>query len=912
QASFFDYDKDGDLDLFLLNHSTVEYSRGSLEVIPLRQKQNPAFTNKLLRNDNGKFTDVTQAAGIYSNVLTFSLGINVTDANNDGWPDIFIGNDFNEPDYLFINNKNGTFTDQIKDRLDHTSMFSMGSDFADYNNDGLLDFAGLDMLPESNHLQKLHAGVDNFDKISMLMNAGLLKQYSRNMLQRNNGDGTYSEIAQMAGVSNTDWSWCPLFFDFDNDGWKDLFISNGYLRDHTDMDFLKFTADEVLRIQEGKQNISFENYLKKMPSISQPNYYFQNLGDGYHFANRTADWGDPTPTVTQGAAYVDLDNDGDLDLVMNNADEYAFVYRNNAQEQFKHNYLKINLKGNIGNPIGIGAKVYVWQGGRQIYQEQNPVRGFQTSVDPIMNFGLGDKNTIDSLIVIWPTDERQVLQGVKTNQMLELRQSDATEKYHYPDATKSQPICSEIPNALSFTHKENNYNDFKTQLLIPYFYSRPGPAMATADVNGDGRTDVFCGGAQGQAGQLFLQQSDEKYSPSKQPAFEADADLEAVDAVFFDVDGDGDADLLVASGAYESEGTPPADRLYRNENGRFVKDASKDGYLQHSSSCVRAVKSNGQVYLFQGGGVKPGRFPEKNAPDQVTINPGQVDSKTIQLSSTGITTDAVWANVCGDAKPDLIIASEWAPVQIFENQGTQFVPRPDLIPAGQSGLWQSILAMDVDGDGDMDLVAGNLGQNSQWHVTPNAPLELYAGDFDANGSVDPLIFYDVMGQSAPFPAMEDLNSQIPPMKKKFIYFKDYADAGVANILNENQLKSANHLIVNTLQSTLFINDGARFRAVPLPDQAQVAPICALESADINHDGNPDLVAAGNMSMVKVKLGSLDGNHGLVLLGDGKGHFEPLSYQRSGLNVRGDVRALEVVGRQLIVGENNKAVRVFRY
>jgi hypothetical protein len=913
QASFFDYDRDGDLDVFLLNHSTVEYSRGSLEVIPLRQKTHPEFSNKLLRNDGGRYIDVTQEAGIYANVLTFSLGIHIADVNKDFWPDIFIGNDFNEPDYLFINQQNGTFVDEIKTRLDHTSMFTMGVDFADYNNDGFLDFASLDMLPESNHLQKMHAGVDNFDKLTMLSNAGLLKQFSRNMLQRNNGDGTFTEIAQMAGVSNTDWSWSPLFFDFDNDGFKDLFISNGYLRDHTDMDFLKFTADEVLKIQAGKESVNFEEYLEKMPSISQSNYFFQNKGDGYHFDNRTADWGDPQPGVSQGAAYADLDNDGDLDLVINNSNDYAGVYQNNSERIFQHHYLKISLKGQKNNPIGIGTQITAHTGKQLFYLEQNPVRGFQTSVDPILHLGLGQIQQLDSLVVIWPTGEKQVVINVKADQTLELDQRQAT--IRQPGISKkSAPFFVEKPDWIPFKHSENPYNDFKMQLLLPYFYSRPGPAMASADVNGDQREDVYVGGAAGQSGQLYIQMPDGRFKPDASAVWQQDATAEDVDATFVDVDQDGDLDLLVASGAYEAA---LPDRVYLNEQGLWVNKGAQASVLSSmSSGCVRSVRGLQQSFVFQGSGVKPGRFPEKNGLDAVAVISRSGEVQFIPLSLEGLCTDAIWVNICGDENPDLVIAVEWGALQVFENKTTQFVARPDLMPKeAMAGLWQCIQSADLDGDGDLDLIAGNIGQNTPWKVD-NVPLELYAGDFDANGSIDPLLFYGVQGKSYAFPAMEDLLNQVPPMKKKFIYFKDYADAGVTDILNEQQIKEAISFKVNQLSSVVLINEGGRFQMTSLPWEAQVAPICALAVADINHDGFQDIVSAGGFSMVKVRLGNLQGNHGLVLLGDGKGAFRAASREDAGLKLSGDVRKLLMirVGKeaQLWVGINNHAVRVFQH
>jgi hypothetical protein len=913
QASFFDYDLDGDLDLFLLNHSTVEYSRGSLDIYQIRHKKNPAFTNKLLRNDGGKFTNVTEAAGITSNVLSFSLGVSTCDINQDGWPDVFVANDFNEPDYLFINRGDGTFSEAFDRYFDHSSLFSMGCDIADINGDALPDLVTLDMLPESNHLQKMHSGVDNFEKVYQMIRSGFGKQYSRNMLQLNNGDGTFSEIGQFAGISNTDWSWASLFFDFDNDGLRDLFISNGYPRDHTNMDFLKFTADEVLRIQQGEQSVNFQEYLKKMPPIIEPNYYFKNEG-GARFSNRSTAWGLQKPVVTQSAAWADLDNDGDLDLVLNNTNEYADILENHANDNPQHHWLRIRLHGGAANPSGIGAKLYARAGDRIFYLEQNPVRGFQASVDPVLSLGLGAAERLDSLTVVWPGGQRQTLRDVAANATLNLRLSDATEAHRYA-AAPGGAYFREAEGALPFRHTENENNDFKRQGLLPWFYSRQGPALAAADLNGDGLDDVFAGGARGQAARLFVQKRGGGFSEMPQPAFEADAAAEDTDAAFFDADGDGDADLYVCSGGYEFEENDPAlqDRLYLNTgNGRFAKAAGQLPEERMNSTCVRAADANGDgaTDLFVGGGVVPGKFPT-TAPGRLLLNDG--NGRFSLVLEVPDAAEAAWIDADKDGDPDLATAGEWSPIRLYVNEkGTLAARGEQYLPFNSNGLWCSLYAADLDGDGDQDLVAGNIGQNSQLQLKENEVLELRSGDFDGNGSVDPLFFYYVQGKSYPLVSMEDLTNQLPGLRKKFNYFKDYADAGVADILTPEQMQKAEHRQAAILETVWLENTGGRFEKRSLPAEARHAPVEAIAAFDANGDGHTDLLLAGNRSFARVKLGSLDGNHGQLWLGDGKGGFRIAL--RSGLSVRGDTRQLLPLrygpGRALLFGVNDGAARLY--
>ena len=942
QAAFFDYDNDGDLDLFLLNHSTVEYSRGSLDVTQLRKQTQPEFTNKLFRNDgpsplsaaagSPRFTNVTAAAGIRSNVLSFSLGISIADINLDGWTDIFIGNDFNEPDYLFVNQHDGTFKECAAEWFDHHSMFSMGTDVADYDNDGLPDLVSLDMLPESNHLQKMHSGADNFDKVNLLIQSGFYRQYSRNMLQHNNGDGSFSEIGQLAGMSNTDWSWSPLFFDFENDGDKDLFIANGYLRDHTDMDFLAFTADEVTKIKNNQQHIGFQAYLTKMPPIIQPNYFFENNGNERPFQNRTHDLGYAKPTVTQGAAYADLDNDGDLDLVLNNSNDYATILQNHAEKTFSQNHwLRIALRGTPQNPVGIGAKVWVYTKGQVQYQEQSPVRGFQTSVDPVLSFGLGEAATADSVVVVWNTGERQSFTQVPANQNLEVKIQEAPSRHTYTTAAE-KPVFIELKNALpeAARHEENHFNDFKTQSLLPYFYSHEGPALAAADLNGDGLTDFYLGGAANQAAQLYLANAD-GWRPVRVPAFEADAACEDVAACFLDADSDGDADLYVVSGGYEFGAGDPnvRDRLYWNDGrGNLTLQNPPPGpsrvgaagtKTESSGAGSRVVSTDfdldGDLDLFIGGGVVPGRFPESQR-SRLLLNDGKGHFTTVEVPTKGLVKAAIWTDLNSDQRPDLVVAAEWSGLQVFENQNGTLIENTAAHVSGHTaGLWQSLAAADFDGDGDLDLMAGNLGLNSQWQASEQLPLELFYSDFDKNGSIDPILCYPVQGKSYPFASREDMLGQLPMLKKKFVHFHDYADATIREMFSPEELASATRLEAVTLETTYFENKNGRFERHALPLAAQVAPVCAIHPIDVNKDGHLDVVLAGNITQTRVKLGRLDGLHGLVLLGDGKGKFSAMPAKQCGLSVRGAVRGICEAktrqGKALIFGLNDEAARTYR-
>jgi hypothetical protein len=905
QAAFFDYDKDGDLDCFIINHSLQKYSTGAMNSPELRQQTNPDFASKLYRNDGGHFTDVTGAAGITSNVFTFGLGLTVSDLNNDGWPDIYVSNDFNEQDYLFINNRNGTFKESLADCMDQTSLYSMGSDAADYNNDGLVDLATFDMMPEDNRTIKMHSGAENFDKFQYLFSKGFYYQYSRNMLQRNNGDGTFSEVGQLAGISNTDWSWCPLFADYDGDGNKDLFVTNGYVKDYTDMDFLKYQADQATRGMQSVATGSVSDYISKMPALQIPNYVFKNDGHG-NFIKSTKEWGLNQPGVSAGAAYVDLDNDGDLDMVVNNSNAFASIYRNNSEKLEKNHYLRIQLEGSAGNRRGVGTKVKLYSKGKLYMQEQSPVRGFQSSVDPVLNFGIGNQTIFDSVFVIWPDDHFQKLANIKADQTLKVEQRNATALWQYNTSQVNQPtFFKQNPEPIAVS-RENDFNDFTVQSLLPNYLSRQGPCLATGDVNGDGLDDFFVGGAKGQAGQLFLQNSNGTFSAKSQSSLLKDAGSEDAAAIFFDADGDGDLDLYVASGGYEFNENDPAlqDRLYiNNGKGEFTKKEMALPAMLSSKGTVKAadIDGDGDLDLFVGGRVVPGKYP--TTPESyVLLNDGKGNftnaTQTIcpQLQHIGMVTDAEWIDVNGDRKPDLVVVGEWMPIRIFLNQNGRLSDQSSTyIHFASTGWWNRIKAADMDGDGDLDLVIGNCGTNTQFHASEKEPLTLYAKDFDHNGSIDPVLCYFIDGVSYPAASRDDLTDQLPALKKKFLTYKDYANATINDVFSAGELKEAIVLKAETMQTVYLENAGTKgFILHVLPAEAQYAPVYGIATVDANGDGKKDLLLAGNNTWTRIKFGRYTANHGVLLQGDGKGNFTYVAQRESGLKLRGNVRSLNTI------------------
>jgi hypothetical protein len=906
QATFFDYDNDGDLDMFLLNHSLIEVSN-TIGIAPmLRNARDSNFSDKLFRNDNGKFKDVSEEAGIIGGMANYGLGVVATDINNDGWQDIYVTNDYAENDHIYINNKKGGFVDSVQEILDHMSNFSMGLDIADFNNDGLPDICTLDMLPEDNKRQKLLYGPNEYDKFNMFVKNGLHYQYMRNMLQLNNGNGTYSEIGQLAGVSNTDWSWAPLIADFDNDGNPDMFVSNGYKRDFTNMDFLRYRADMKMQgNQKNGQKIPMSEIIKNMPSNQFHNYFFKNNGD-LTFRDVSRDWGFDRPVLNNGAAYADLDNDGDLDLITNNIDQEAFVYKNNSNEQFNNNYLTLRLQGEGMNRFGIGSKLKIYFDGKTAFKEANPTRGFQSSVDLDIQVGLGKAAIADSVQIIWPSGKEQTVPSVKANQLLVLSEKDAQNKFTYNQSISPKYFVPDTKQAIAFRHKEDDFIDFGVQFFLPGLLSTQGPHMTKADVNGDGLEDIFVGGASGQPGALFIQEKEGNFKNSVQPAFLKDSLPEDIDAAFFDADGDGDLDLFVVSGGNAfKEGSPELqNRLYLNDSkGNFTLKPNAVPGVFVNASCVKPadVDGDGDVDVFVGARVIPGRYPETpNSYLLINDGKGNFTDKTAILAAglqqAGMVTDAVWADLNNDKQPDLIVVGEWMPIKVFINQkGTLTDQSAAYFSTPTNGWWNRIYAADFDKDGDLDFVVGNRGLNTQLKVTKDQPCTMVYKDFDNNGSVDGIMCYFIQGKSYPALSRDEILEQLPVLRKKYNDYASYANATINDIFSDAELANAKKLTADNMATCYIENKGnGKFEVRPLPVQAQFSPVYGIASMDVNNDGNPDLLLGGNFEKTRVSIGKIDANHGMLFLGDGKGNFKYVPQTESGFTVKGDVRDIQIL------------------
>jgi enediyne biosynthesis protein E4 len=926
QAAFFDYDKDGDLDLYVVNHSVQEYARFQVVSSNLKKQRDARYEDRLYKNENGKYKVVNDEAGLTSNVLGFGLGIAISDINNDNWPDIYISNDFNEQDYLYINNKNGTFTESLSNFIGHTSHFSMGSDIADINNDGFSDIITLDMWPERNDRQKMVSGPDNYEKYLQQVKNDFYQQTMRNMLHINNQGKSFSEIGQYAGISATDWSWSSLFCDLDNDGFKDIYITNGVKKDYTNMDFMNFAVQEKMNESESGIPMSIDKLLENIPATLEENYTFRN-NRNLTFTKVNADWGLNKLSLSSGAAYADLDNDGDLDLVVNNTDAEAFVYRNNSNNISQNNYLKVCLKGEGKNTFGIGAKVILTVGNEIISQELMPTRGFQSSVDYGLVFGVGKENSINELKVIWPDGKLQILKNIKANQALTLNQKEGKIVVE----TKTNAIIPYFNETIvagleKFIHQENDFVDFYQQTLLPHKLSIQGPKIAVADVNLDGLEDVFIGGALGKAGSLFIQSNSGKFIEKSMAVFEQDKNSEDIDLLFFDADGDKDLDLYVVSGGNESLPNAPElqDRLYLNDGkGNFTKMTKSLPAMLVSGSCVKAADfdSDGDLDLFVGGRVVPNSYPIPGK-SYILENDGKGNFKDAtqqicsSLSNIGMVTDAIWTDFDGNGAVDLIIVGEFMPIRFFENINGKLQEVNGILDS--EGWWNTIEAGDFDHDGDMDYIVGNFGLNTQLKANKTEPISLYAKDFDKNGSIDPILCAYNLGVSYPIFSKDDISSQLSMMRTKYVSYSSYASQTINDLFTEKELKGALKLEAKRMESCYLENLGnKKFKLSPLPFTAQIAPIHAILINDFNNDGHLDAVLGGNFFGTRVKYGRYDANKGVLLLGNGKGGFAEVNVEKSGVNLDGEVRDIKTIKsangtQKLIFARNSASLSFFEW
>ena len=913
QAAFFDYDGDGDLDVYLLNSST--HTERAIAPTTSRTVRNAKAGDRLLRNDGGHFVDVSATAGIYGGVEGFGLGIVASDLNLDGCPDLYVANDFPENDFLYVNNCDGTFTESIARATGHTSRFSMGVDAADFNNDGRPDLVVLDMLPEREDILKTSANAESFDVFNLKLAAGYHAQYARNTLQLNRGRGRFSEIGYLAGVYATDWSWAPLFADLDNDGDKDLFITNGIYRRPNDLDYLAYVGSPARRDDK--------SLIAMMPQVPLANYAYRNNGD-LTFTNMTGPWGLAQPGYSNGATYVDLDNDGALDLVVNHLNAPAAIYRNRARTTGRNAYLQVQLRGSGANTAGIGAKVIVREGGRTQLVEQMPTRGFESSVDPRLHFGLGSATRVDSLIVIWPDRRFQVLTDVAVDQLITLSQRDAAGRFPYFTGSPAQPLLTDVTSGsgIDFKHEENMFYDYTREPLIPHLLSTEGPALAVGDVNGDGRDDIYAGGAKWQPGRLFIQQRAGGFRVATEPAIAADSLAEDVDATFFDADGDGDADLYVVSGGNEfsDDDEPLRDRFYINDGrGNFHRAEHALPDFFHNGSCVVPGDFNGDghIDLFVGSRVvsrKYGLTPRS----YLLQNDGAGHFTDVTLEQAPALADAGMVSAAAWIDHDLIVVGEWMPVRVFRQEHGRFVDRTaEAGLSGTNGWWNSVTAADVNGDGRKDLVLGNLGLNSYIRAAPTEPARLYVRDFFGNGTLEQILTFYKHGVSYPLAGRDDLVRLMPQLRSKYPSYASFGASRIEDILPTSELRPATVLEARDFATSIALNKGnGSFALQPLPTTAQFAPVYAALADDFDRDGHADLLLGGNFYGVTPVQGRYDASYGLLLSGDGKGGFVPVDLEASGLIIEGQVRHMARLRgangeRLIVVARNGDRLQVLR-
>lgn len=932
QAVFFDMDQDQDLDVFVLNHRTdfkmANTYNVSYDKATQTYRQNLEFSqankDRLYENRNNQFVDISDKAGIKNPAYGFSAGL--LDANNDGWMDLYVCNDYVDKDYLYINQKNKTFSDELDRYIGNTSLNSMGNDVADFNNDGLFDLISLDMIPEGNHRQKTLKGMSPYDKFHQVAEYGGHYQIMRNALHLNTGQGGFQEIGQLANISHTDWSWTPLFVDLDNDGWKDLLITNGYFRDVTSLDFMKYGKQEITQKAGGPGKVSKLAVLEEIPQVKSPNYAFKNQGN-LTFKNVSKEWGFGHSAFSNGMVYADLDLDGDLEILVNNINDKAFLFKNNSQEKLNQNYLRVKLIDSKNkNNYGLGAKVSLKAGDLKITEQMQVMRGYFSSVEPILHFGLGKASRVDSLIIEWGPNERQILTDVAINQVLNI-----DKKITHRSSNKTQKIKELIPSikqkkGIDFKHREDKFIDFKREPLLPHKFSNKGPYFTKGDINGDGLEDFFVGGAIGQKGTVYLQSSNGSFSKKAQPDFTQDLSKEDEGALFFDADQDGDLDLYVVSGgnAFAENDERYQDRLYLNNGkGNLKKSSEALPPIQANGSVVQAIDfdQDGDLDLFVGGRVVPGSYP-LSPQSYLLQNEGgkftDVSNLLPKEGKLGMINDVAVASLKAGTAPQIILAGEWMPITVLGYDGSKFVDQSSNYQLSNSkGWWTCLAIQDLNNDGQADILAGNRGLNSFYKAKSSQPAQIYAGDFDNNGSIDALpTYYYSDGKSHPKHTRDEIFQQIPFVRSKFPRYSDYANAGIRDILSPEQLNKALVLEANTFASTLFLSNGSgQYKAQELPIEAQVAPIQDFYLEDLNKDGLIDILAVGNNYGVEVEIGRYDAMKGVCLKGQSNGKFETVPIGESGFYVPEEGRQIMGLatknGKLIVVSNNNDAPLLFQ-
>ena len=928
QAAFFDFDKDGDLDMYLVNHEIKfisDYNRQIRE-----SERHPYVGDKLYRNDEGKFVEVGKAAGINSTSYGFGLGVAISDLNNDSWPDIYVTNDFVEDDFMYLNNGDGTFKESIQSATKHISNYGMGVDIADINNDGLSEILVVDMVAKDNFRQKTNMSGMNPQKFAQCINFGFHYQYMYNSLQLNRGNSKFSEMGQLAGISNTDWSWSCLLADFDCDGNKDIFITNGLRKDVRNNDYIK---ERALLAEKMSENIGIDSaaivseQLLNIPTQKVSNYIFQNSND-LTFEDKSNSWGLSKPSFSNGSIYADLDNDGDLDLVVNNIDEKAFLYENVKNQSPNFNYLKVSLKGRGKNPFGIGTKIKVVQNDKTQHQEIYQTRGYQSSVSPIGHFGLGKSKTVDKLEVTWPDSKVSIVKSPPINQTIEVDYASAKNIERVTKKVEVGLFDVSEKHGINFVHKENFYNDYQDQILLPHKYSQLGPALTVGDVNGDGLEDFIVGGAAGYKTELYIQKSSGKFLKTKSNIPVQHKIYEDIEAVLFDVDGDKDLDLFLGSGGYEFDANSSLlqDRIYLNDgNGAFTYTKNALPKYLVTPGCVKPFDfdNDGDLDLFVGGRFKAKQYPLSPRSYLFENIDGKfkdiTSEKASSLQKVGMVSDADWLDIDNDGKIELVIVGEWMPITVFSFDNNKFLPidAKHLGLHKSNGWWFSLNKIDFDHDGDLDLVAGNLGLNYKYSASENRPFKVIAEDFDNNKTVDVVLSYSQEGVYYPVRGRECSSQQLPFIKKKFPNYKTFASASVFDVLGVENMNKASVLNAFSFATTLFENVDGKFLAKPFGNQVQLSSINDILVDDINGDGIMDLMMAGNLFYSEVETPRNDAGYGNLLLGTKSGGFDEIKPQQSGYfgeDEMKNIRAIKIGNKftAYLVARNLGDLKMYRF